>query len=115
MSYNFEKSVPVTMTGVGAKKMDNPFTDAVKSIAWKNDEATGKPLALSFVEEHDGGEESVTLINRIKRMLQEAGAALETPGTVRRHVETVKDGKGKVTGSRITFWVVKLQERPRKS
>ncbi len=112
MSYNFEKAEPVVVVGGGSKKADNPFTEAVASIAWKTDDTTGKPLALSFTEEHDA-ESAGKVRDQVRRRMRDAGLALETPGTVRTAFTPMNDKNGKVTGSKVTFWVVKLQERPR--
>lgn len=110
MTYAFKQAEPVAITGTGAKKADNPFTAAVESIAWRNHPTTGKPEALSFTEEHDGTEKNVDQIkNKIRRLMKDAGDSLKTPGTVRTAFELI----GKDT-LKITFWVVKLQERPRK-
>ncbi len=116
MSYTFETAEPVTIQGTGVKPEDNPFTEAVAGIAWKTNPDTGKPLALSFTEEHGNDLEDVQKIrNKIGSLLRRAGLALEKPGTVRKAMADVKDGKGKVVGTRITFWVVELQKRPRKT
>ncbi len=107
MSYQFEDATPVTITGTGAKKMDNPFTEIVSQIAWKNGK-DGKPIAKAFIEEHeDNAEIMKTIHGRIRRLMSEAGRALEVPGTVRIAFERV------AAGTKVTFWVVKLQERPR--
>lgn len=113
MSYTFKQAEPIAITGTGAKKADNPFAEAVAGIAWKNDPKTGKPLALSFTEEYDA-ENADKIKGKIRRLMKDAGDALETPGTVRTAVIDTKNDKGIVTGGTITFWVVKLQERPRK-
>jgi hypothetical protein len=114
MSYTFEAAEPVTIQGTGTKKEDNPFAEAVAGIAWKTNESTGKPLALSFVEEHGADDEDVKKIRgRITSLLRRAGLDLDTPGTVRKDFRTVTDAKGKVVGTRVTFWVVELQKRPR--
>lgn len=108
MTYTFAKAEPVTIKGTGRKSHDNPFTDAVASIAWKNDPKTKKPLALAFFEEHDGQEKTISALkSKIRRLMREAGSALETPGTVRTNFDDREDG------THVTFWVVKLQERPR--
>lgn len=108
MSYNFVQAEPVTITGTGAKKMENPFIEPVASIAWKTDKKTNKPVALSFVEEHSDDDKK-TIRNRIRRFMKDAGDALEKPGTVRTAFADVADG------TRVTFWVVPLQKRERKN
>lgn len=110
MSYTFKTAVPVIIEGVGAKKAVNPFKEAVADIAWKTNPTTGKPEALSFVEECDNSDEKVvdSIKGKIARLLTDAGKQLKKPGTVRRAFQGV-DG-----GLLVTFWVVPLQERPRK-
>lgn len=112
MSYTFETAEPIQTPGAGRKSLDNPFVDAVKGIAGKTNEKTKKPLALAFFEEHNE-EDKNTIQNRIGRLLTDAGRQCEPQVTVRRLFEVQTNKDGIVIGSKVTFWPVKLQTRPR--
>jgi hypothetical protein len=107
LNITFEAAKPVKIEGTGSKKADNPFQDAVNGIAWQTD-TDGDPKALSYVEEHTEDEKD-RVRARIARLLSDAGKSLEEPGTVRRHFADVTGG------TKVTFWVTKLQKRPRKT
>lgn len=113
MSFDFAPAEPVKRAAVGRAKDPNPFLDAVKSIAWKNDEKTGKAAALSFtvpLRSNEPKHEDNVALRRIHRQLSEAGDMIEPVGTVLRDVSEPVDGK-----SVVTFWVGVKQYRTRKS
>ncbi len=120
MSMVFEKAEAIPQSGSGRKAEPNPFTEIIAEIALKKDDSD-KPEARAFTQEysHDGSEQAekeyVTLQNRIKRQMSEAGAANNPPVTVPVRFSDSAPVKNKKNthAVRVTFWTVKRQERPR--
>ncbi len=120
MSLTFNDAEPVN-TVAGRKAEPNPFHEVIANIAGRTDNG-GQPIAKSFVLEHEEvktAEDREKHIGKTRRQLADAGNRLDTPVTVRIHAEPVTKGpKGRETESstqtKITFWTVKKQLRPRK-
>lgn len=121
---DFEQTTPVTRVKTGGKTpADNPFKDAIATIALKTYEdgpAKGKPIALSFVQAHENADAVKTDRNRIRRQTSDAGKANKPAVTV--YVDfadnntVARDGKSTVTkyASKVTFWTVTRQTRKAK-
>lgn len=110
---------PAVRTKSGGKQAaPNPYADAVKGIALKTNEKTGKPLALAFPLPHADAESVVKDRARVERQLVNAGLALDPPVTVRRDFAEANvvtgTGKDKKTAyaSMVTFWTIPKIDKP---
>lgn len=105
---NFVDAEPI-VNAPGRKAADNPFSEVIAAIAGKTNKETGKPVAKSYVETHEAGARD-KMQNRVRRLLSDAGDALNPAVTVRTAFVPikVKDVKGNETDSdtqtAVTFW-----------
>ncbi len=121
MSIDFQDATPVNAPA-GRKAEPNPFHDVINDIANRSFNE-GQPVAKSFEFDHetvDNEKDREKFVAKYRRQLADAGNRLVNPVTVRVHFEPVKKGpKGRETDSatrtKVTFWTVEKQFRPRKS
>jgi len=110
MTFEFQDDEPVSRaSGAGRTPEPNPFIAPVQSIALKTNPETGKPLAKSFVVDHDGSDDAVAHVNKLLRQLGKAGGACEPPVTCYRHAEPLTEKRGNKTVEvkgkvKIVFW-----------
>jgi hypothetical protein len=114
MSFSFTDAAPVSLAGPGRAAEPNPFSEIVKSIAMKVDDA-GKPIAKAFklpfgkYEDDKPADDKAREFRKAMNQLARAGYLCNPQVTVRKHIEG--DGKGMAT---VTFWTVEKIHKPRK-
>jgi len=106
MNLEFSDATPDVRTVAAREKTPNPFTEVIASIALKTYE--GRPVSKSFDAPIPEGDEPQTFGNRLKRQLEDAGAANVPPVTV--PVRLSFPEAGKVT---VRFWTTKKIYRPK--
>lgn len=123
---DFQESAPVKRAKTGGKAAAvNPFTTVISEIALQVYPAehkwAGLPVSRTYIEKHANAAAVKTDRNRISRQTSVAGGKNDPPVTVNLDFDDanteVKKGKETVTeyATRVTFWTVKRQNRPRKA